>query len=78
MRKWLEVTASRMTAEFQRIGAEADLESLLWPGGCLIAAAVWLYMRAANLARDVIERRGRLPLPRREDHRIVQRPEEPP
>jgi hypothetical protein len=73
MRKWVEFSMSRMTAEFQRIGADVDPEVLSWPGGCLIAAAVYLYMTAANLARDVVDRRGR-----REHHQIMQRPEEPP
>jgi hypothetical protein len=76
MGKLLESTAAQMTAAFQRIGANVDLEVLSWPGGYLIAASVWLYMRAADLARRVIERRSRLPSRTREDCRIVQLPKD--
>jgi hypothetical protein len=54
MGTWFESTASRMTAAFQRIGADVDPDVLAWPGGCFIAASVCLYMRAVDLARGVI------------------------
>jgi len=76
MKRAFESTAAQMNAALQRMGANVGLEMLSLPGGCFMAASVWLYKEASIFARSVIEKHGRQSSHVGEGYRRVQLPKE--
>jgi hypothetical protein len=51
MKQLVELSAARIVAGIQRVGANFDFEVLSLPGGSLIAALLWLYASTMGTAK---------------------------